>query len=185
LTHARKRSRLVAVVTGVATWLAVTGCPALTGPDNSDTVANVPLTPAHSLVGTWKTALPIPVTLQTDACGNRQNVGRADWIVTWQIREVAGFTNVIDVDMSVQASGVVATGTCGLVGWVPYTSNTIRLCLSSSQINGCSGTSYERGLARGPFTQDLLSVTWTHYECLIVCYGEFTGTNEMKLVRRP
>ncbi|MDQ8165545.1 MAG: hypothetical protein P3A28_07305 [Gemmatimonadota bacterium] len=175
--------RFIAAVGGAVCWLSAAGCPTasdVTGLTNSPTTA---LTPARSLVGTWRTAIAFPVTIQTDACGSRQEVGRANWMVTWNVRDVAGFTNVIDVDMSVSYSGLTPVGSCGLAGWVPFPPQTIRLCVSSSQITGCTGTNYKNGQAFGPFTSNLMSLTWTHWECIVVCYGEVSATNEMKLVK--
>ena len=36
----------------------------------------------------------------------------------------------------------------------------------------------------GNFTTDLMQLTWNHYECLIVCFGEYTDTLAFKMTRQ-
>ena len=73
----------------------------------------------------------------------------------------------------------------GSSGYVPLVSPTFfRLCISSSQLSACTGETYLNGHAFGPFTTDLMSLTWTHRDCIIYCSGEVTETNALKMTKR-
>lgn len=145
------------------------------------------LTPARELEGTWTTALPVTFSYQTDFCaGGKQTVAQALWNVTWEVTAVEGFENVLDIEMrfSRGSSTPVSSG-CGnsANGWVPLVSPTfLEATVSSSAI-----TAYDQGSgisAAGSYTTDLMSVTWIHYECLIYCFGEYTASQALKLVRQ-
>ena len=45
---------------------------------------------------------------QTDFCGPRQNVARTLWNVSWTIEAIEGFSNVIDVRMSLTRGSSVS-----------------------------------------------------------------------------
>ena len=48
----------------------------------------------------------------------------------------------------------------------------------------CADESYKNGSVDGSFTTDLMEVTWSHWERIIYCSGEYTATNELKLNKR-
>lgn len=152
----------------------------------SPTSTNVPLTPARSIVGHWTTTAPVAVNYQTDFCpGGKKVIATATWNVTWDVTAVEGFSNVVDIEMRLTRSATTPTaGGCGgASGWVPVVSPTFfRGSLSSSEF-GAADT--RQGLnVFGPYTTSSLTVTWVHYECLIYCFGEFTATNALKLVKQ-
>jgi hypothetical protein len=144
-----------------------------------------PLTPARDLVGTWRTPSPVAFTYQTDFCGVGQQVGRALWNVTWIITAVAGFTNVIDIEMRYTRGSMTPIGNCQPNGWVPFVSPTfLRGAVNGSRI-GRSESSTNRTISfTGSVTTDTIEVTWIHWECLIYCFGEFTAEHALKLVRQ-
>lgn len=145
------------------------------------------LTPARKLEGTWQTAIPITFFYQTDFCsGQKETVAQARWNVTWTVTAVAGFENVLDVEMRfTRASATAIASSCGAGGngWVPLVSPTIlRATLSSSAI---AASDTRAGISvPGSYTTDLMMLTWSHYECIVYCSGEFTLANELKLVRQ-
>jgi len=143
------------------------------------------LTPARSLVGFWSTAAPVTFYYQSDFCGSRQTVAQALWHVGWTVTAVSGFSNVIHVEMAFNRGGASPLGNCQPNGWVPLPSPIeFNLCISSSRISGCSDETYTDGYGFGSFTSDLMQLTWTHWDCVIYCFGEFTQENELKLVKQ-
>lgn len=147
---------------------------------------NKPLSPAAKLAGTWRTAIPVRFKYQTDACGNRQTFGQADWNVTWIITAVAGNDNQVDIEMRRTAGtiqAIAATCTNPGVGYVPLVSPTfLTMNISSSAVN--FPTRRDGIQFSGSITTDLMMGTWTHWECLLLCFGEFTDANALKLVRQ-
>lgn len=172
-----RRIFLIAAIT-----VGTTGC------NLADSLTPAPtLTPARQLAGTWSTAIPVTFFYQTDFCSNRkETVAQARWNVTWTLTAVAGFENVLDVEMRfTRTSSTAVASSCGSGGngWVPLVSPTFfRATVSSSAI---TASDTRTGLsAPGSYTTDLMMLTWNHYECLIYCSGEFTMPNELKLVRQ-
>jgi hypothetical protein len=140
------------------------------------------LTLARSLEGTWATDSAATFIYQTDFCGSKADVARALWNVTWTITSVAGFSNVVDVEMRFSRASSTAVGSCQPNGWVPLVSPTFfRLCASSSSVSRCNDQNYPNGYAFGSFTTDLMQLTWTHWDCIIYCSGEVTESNQLKL----
>jgi hypothetical protein len=145
-----------------------------------------PLTPARNLAGTWKSALPIKVYYQTDFCsGRKETIGQADWMVTFVITNTSD-PNTVNVSMSATSSNFQrVTSSCGNLsnGYVPnvwpatLTGNVSSTSLTA--IKSSWGMRYD-----GSFTTDLMMGTWTHWECIIYCTGEYTETNQMKLMRQ-
>jgi hypothetical protein len=174
----------------LATVIAGAGCSASpTSPTPPPTIVTSPpvaLSPARSIAGTWTTLVPVTFTQQTDFCGNgMQDTGKSEWNVTWIVTAVTGFTNVVDVEMRYTRGAATRTGCGGDSGYVSLVSpNFMRLCISSSELSRCTGENYPNGQAFGPFTSDIISVTWTHRECLIYCFGEVTETNALKMTKR-
>ncbi len=93
---ASRRMLQLALVAGLALIMA---CGGAGGGGN-----NLPLTPARSLAGTWKTSIPVRVTFQTDFCnfGILEDVLWQPWAVTFVITPGAG-DNDVRVEMSFQA----------------------------------------------------------------------------------
>lgn len=170
----------------LATFLLAIGCAG--SPTTPDRITPPPIpSPARDIAGTWATAAPVTFIHQTDFCGRGfENVGRSLWNVTWTVTAVSGFTNVVDVEMRYSRGSTAPSGGCGGdSGWVPLISPTFfRLCISSSQLSACTGETYRNGQAFGPFTTDLMSLTWTHRDCIIYCSGEVTETNALKMTKR-
>ena len=151
------------------------------------TTTNVPLTAARKLEGTWTTAAPVTFYYQTDFCsGRKETVATALWNVTWIIKAVSGFENVLDVEMRFsRGSSASVQSSCGNSGngWVPLVSPTFFRATVSSTAIGASDT--RQGLQiGGSYTTDLMRATWVHYECLIYCFGEYTQSEQLKLVRQ-
>jgi hypothetical protein len=122
---------------------------------------------------------------QTDFCGSRADVARAQWNVTWTITSVSGFSNVVDVEMRFTRGSSSNVGSCQPNGWVPLVSPTFfRLCVSSSSVSRCNDQNYPNGYAFGSLTTDLMMLTWTHWDCLIYCSGEVTDTNALKMTKK-
>lgn len=167
----------------LAIVLSAVGCAG--SPSAPDPVTG--LSSARDISGTWITAVAVPFIHQSDFCGRGfESVGRSLWNVTWTVTAVSGFSNVVDVEMRYSRGSTTASGGCGGdSGWVPPISPSFfRLCISSSQITGCSGETYRNGQAFGPFTSNLMSLTWTRRDCIIYCSGEVTETNALKLTKR-
>jgi hypothetical protein len=162
---------------------ACAGSPATPTPDPIPA-----LTPARSIVGTWKNTGAIPMTLQTDFCLfqgiSGGPVANALWNVTWQITAVEGFTNVVDIEMRYASGTAAATGNCRPNGWVPLVSPTfIRAALSGTRI-GRSTQDKNQGLSiDGDFTTSQMMITWIHWECLVYCYGEYTADKGLTLFK--
>ncbi len=180
--HGGPRS-VVTIGTLTVLLLATAACPAidkLTSPNSST------LSPARNLVGTWKTAIAVPFKYQTDYCAARETVMQADWTVTWIITAVSGTDNKVNIQMnygSANAQKVSSHCGTGSTGYVPLVSPqflTATVSSTSLTVNDTrTGTQFS-----GSFTTDLMQGTWTHWECLIYCFGEFTDTNQLKLVRQ-
>lgn len=172
-------SSLAALV--LASGLVTVGCTQT--PTTPTTTTS--LTPARSITGTWATPNPVTFVYQTDFCGAGRDVGRAQWNVTWTVTAVSGYTNVVEIEMRFTRGSTAAIGTCQPSGWVPLISPTfITACLSGTRITRCADESYKNGSVDGSFTTDLMEVTWSHWECIIYCSGEYTATNELKLTKR-
>lgn len=144
------------------------------------------LTPARNLAGTWKTSYPVTFNYQTDFCAAKETVAAADWQVTWVITAVPGNDNAVDIQMNYTSSNYrKVTSSCGTggTGYVPLVSpQFLRATVSSSAItvnDTRTGTTFS-----GSFTTDLMEGTWAHWECLIYCFGETTGTNQLKMMRQ-
>ncbi len=144
------------------------------------------LTPARNLVGTWKTTFPVRVYYQTDFCnGTKETVGQADWMVTYVITSTSN-ENVVNVSMSATATNYTKTNSScgsGSTGYVPNVwPTTLTGNVSSTNLIATKtswGMKYD-----GSFTTDLMMGTWTHWECIIYCTGEYTDTNQLKLIRQ-
>lgn len=154
----------------------------------ADKISPAPLTIARKLEGTWTTAFPVTLYYQTDFCsGTRQNVATSQWNVTWTMTADPNYENVLNVEMRFTRSGStpIANNVCGnsANGWVPLVSPTfLEATMSSSAI-----TAYDKpsGIsAFGSYTEDTMTLTWVHYECIIYCTGEVTVERELKLVRQ-
>ena len=148
--------------------------------------ANNTLTPARNLAGTWKTTFPVTFNYQTDFCAGKETVAAADWNVTWVITPVSGSENQVDIQMTYSSTNYRrVTSSCGNFsnGYVPLVSpQFLRATLSSTSISinkPSDGLTYN-----GSFTTDLMEGTWVHWECIIYCTGEFTGTNQLKMMRQ-
>jgi hypothetical protein len=184
--HQRQLSLLGVCLVMLATVVATAGCSASPTSPTTVTAPPVALSPARSIEGTWSTAESVTFIHQTDFCdtGYRE-VGRSQWNVTWIVTPVTGFTNVVDVEMRYTRGTATRTGCGGDSGYVPLVSPVfLRLCISASELSRCTGENYPNGQAFGPFTTSLISVTWTHKDCIIYCSGEVTDTNALKMVKR-
>jgi hypothetical protein len=150
------------------------------------TTASNTLTPARNLAGTWKTTFPVTFNYQTDFCAGKETVAAADWNVTWVITSVSGSDNQVDIQMTYSPTNYRrVTSSCGSfsTGYVPLVSpQYLRATLSSTSISinkTSDGLTYN-----GSFTTDLMEGTWVHWECIVYCTGEFTGTNQLKMMRQ-
>ena len=152
------------------------------------TTTNVPLTAARKLEGTWRTTTPVTFYYQTDFCTNRkETVASALWNVTWIVTAVAGFENVLDVEMRfTRGSSTPLQSSCGsgANGWVPLVSPTFFRATVSSSAIGANDT--RQGIQiGGSYTATQMMATWVHYECIIYCSGEFTQSNQLTLFLQP
>lgn len=149
------------------------------------TAANT-LTPARNLKGTWKTTFPVTFNYQTDFCTGKETVAAADWTVTWVITPVSGNENQVDIQMTYSTANYRRVpSSCGnfSTGYVPLVSpQFLRATVSSTSLTinkPSDGLTYN-----GSFTTDLMEGTWVHWECIVYCTGEFTGTNQLKMMRQ-
>ncbi len=144
------------------------------------------LTPARNIAGTWRTTFPVRFYYQTDFCrGTKETVGQADWTVTFVITATSD-PNIVNVDMTATSANYQRlTSSCGTgsTGYIPSVwPATLRGNVSSTTLLATKtswGMTYD-----GSFTTDLMMGTWTHWECIIYCFGEFTETNQLKLIRQ-
>ncbi len=165
----------------VAAVCLLSACPVVdkaTGPST--------LSPARNLKGTWKTSSPVTFNYQTDFCAGKETVGAAEWSVTWVITPVTGNDNEVDIQMTYSATNVRrVSSSCGNFsnGYFPFVSpQGFRATLSSTSISvnkPSDGLTYN-----GSFTTDLMEGTWVRWECILYCTGEFTGTNQLKMMRQ-
>lgn len=151
------------------------------------TTTNVPLTAARKLQGTWSTNNPVTFYYQTDFCASRkETVATANWNVTWVITAVAGFENVIDVEMRfTRSSSTPVQSTCGngANGWVPLVSPTFFRATISSTAIGASDT--RQGIqVGGSYITGAIMATWVRYECGVYCFGEYTQSEKLQLFLR-
>ena len=165
--------------------ISALGCPSFDSLTPSTTHA--PLTVARALEGTWKTTVPVPMSLQTDFCtGNKQTVGQRTWSVTWIVTSDPAFTNVLNIEMHVAQSGVTnVPASCANTGtgYVPWVSPDFFTMTVSSSAMGTQ--SNNRGLnVSGNYTTDNMALTWNHYECQIYCFGEFSAPQTFILTRQ-
>ena len=150
-------------------------------------ITTKPLTPARNLVGTWRTFSPVTFYYTSDFCSNsKETVAAGDWTVTWIITAVSGDENKVNIQMNYTPSNYRRlTSNCGNSsnGWVPRVSPqflTGTVSSSSLTINDTrNGQNYS-----GAFTSTSLDGTWVHWECIIYCTGEFTQTNQLKLIKQ-
>ena len=178
------RKFAVIILAGTLSACGAAG-PTTTSPSDTSPTPSAPLTPARSIAGTWSTDAPVTFIYQTDFCGQKQDVARALWNVTWTVTAVSGFSNVVDVEMRFTRGTASPVGSCQPSGWVPLVSPTnFRLCLSSSSISRCNGENYPNGAATGSFTTDLMMLSWSHYDCIIYCSGEVTEANALKMTKK-
>lgn len=144
------------------------------------------LTPARNLKGTWKTTIPVTFNYQTDFCAGKETVAAADWTVIWVITPVSGNENEVDIQMTYSTANYRRVpSSCGnfSTGYVPLVSpQFMRATVSSTSLTinkPSDGLTYN-----GSFTTDLMEGTWVHWECIVYCTGEFTGTNQLKMMRQ-
>jgi len=140
----------------------------------SGILPTAPLSPARSIAGTWTTPFPVPMNLQTDICtGNRQNVARATWTVTWIITEQAGTSNGVDVEMHFsQSASTAVSGVCsdGYHLWVPEPSPIFMqgtISASHLQLYNSIGQAFD-----GNLTTNNITGTFGAWDCQIYCSGE-------------
>jgi hypothetical protein len=162
--------------------LPAMGCPNPLTPETT----KEPLTLARALEGTWSSAVPLTMTYQTDYCGPKQAVATSKWNVTWTLTAVAGFSNVLDVEMHYTAAAQTRLASnCGngSNGWFSIPPPIfLRMTVSSSAY---TATDTGNGISvSGSYTTDLMNGTWNHYDCVIYCFGEYTAAQEFKLVRQ-
>lgn len=139
---------------------------------------NVPLTPSASLKGTWSTPLSVPFHYQSDfRTGNKETIGTSKWLMTWIITPVAGFTNVINVEVRYSSSPTTLIAGSAYVPLVSPTFLQGTLSSSSMVLKDSTGTI----VVSGNYTTDNMALTWVHYECLIYCFGEFTDSTKLIL----
>lgn len=160
----------------------------LNGCDIAEKAAGTPtLTPARSLVGTWRTALPVTFTYQSDFCSNqKETVAAADWTVTFAITQVTGDENKVNVQMTYSSANyrkLASNCGTGSTGYVPLVSPQFLTATVSSSAITISDTRNGQSFS-GSFTTDLMEGTWVHWECIIYCTGEYTGSNQLKLIRQ-
>jgi len=145
------------------------------------------LTPARNLVGTWKTTFPVVFTYQTDFCSSQKEaVAAADWNVTFTITQVSGDESKVNVQMTYTSANyrrVASNCGTGSTGYVPLVSPQFLAATISSSAITINDTRNGQSFS-GSFTTDLMEGTWVHWECIIYCMGEYTGTNQLKLVRQ-
>jgi len=147
-------------------------------------LTDAPLGPARDLVGTWTTSAPVTFRMQTDFCGDvREDVSQSNWNVTWIITKVPSDPNKVDIEMHYTAGGAQRVqSSCGNggTGYVPLVSpQFLEGNISSSALHVDGDVAFT-----GSFTTDLIQGTWNHWECLIYCFGETTGTNQLKFVKQ-
>jgi hypothetical protein len=60
----------------------------------------------------------------------------------------------------------------------------LRAALSGSRIRWSGDQSDKTITYEGLFTSELMELTYAHWECDVVCYGEYTEERALKLVRQ-
>lgn len=145
---------------------------------------NVPLSPARQLAGVWQTPNSVQFTYQSDFCGSREDVARARWNVTWNIRAVDGYTNLVEIEMRISAGTPALIGRCR-TGWIlPVSPTFIQAVVSSSRLTR-SSTDTTPGLSlTGSLTTDNLAMNWRRWQCIIYCFGEYTAGETLILTKR-
>lgn len=179
------RAALGAALITAMLLLAVGGC----NIDKTLGTSAIPLTPARNLAGTWKTFAPVTFYYTSDFCSvnwTKETVAAADWTVTWIITTVPGNENKVNIQMNYARSDERRlTSSCGnrSTGWIPWVSPQFLTGTVSSSALTIHDTLNDMDYS-GAFTPVSLDGTWVHWECIIYCTGEFTLTNQLKMIKQ-
>ncbi|BDU68483.1 hypothetical protein GETHOR_05840 [Geothrix oryzae] len=145
------------------------------------------LTPARTLVGTWKAPLPTTVNISTDSCSNALNTmtlaGTQPWTVTFVIT-AGSDENHVYVQMSFTRGtyAPVSATACSNPILVPEVSPMFLTgVISSTRL-----TLYNGSTSAGVFnfTTDILTGTFDYTWNGIYSQREYTATNGMTLLRQ-
>lgn len=153
------RMRAVALASVV---LYAVGCRGVSGP----------LSPARSLVGTWKTSFPVTVYFDDQWCTSAPSlVASQDWDATWVITQGAN-DNTVDVRMTFATSNFQVINGCPDTGVVPEVSPMFL----TGNISGTRLTLTDGQDAAGAFdfTSDNIQGDFDYTWCMIDCQREYS-----------
>ena len=158
--------------------LLFTGC-------NKDEELNSSLTPARNINGIWKTSFPVDFFICTDFCtSDLQVIGTEDWMITWEISEIAGSDDSVNVKMTYTRSNFQVTNSecSGSTGYIPEPSPMFLTAKISSALFKLYYGNEKIG--DFSFTTDLMEGTFDYQWCLGFCQRMYTDTNQLKMSRQ-
>ena len=141
-----------------------------------------PLTPARSIVGTWKASAPSTVKFDTDFCtADLSLVASQGWTITLDIRAGAN-ENSVDAAMSFVTSGAEIISGCPGTGVVPEVSPLLLTGnVSGTRLELRTGTT---PVAKFNFTTDIMTGYLDYSWCSAYCQREYTDANAIVLRRQ-
>lgn len=159
--------------------LLVSGC------SKEEEELNSSLTPARNITGIWKTTFATKFFICTDFCtSDIQVIGNEDWLVTWEISEISGRDDSVNVKMTYTRSNFQVTNSncSGGTGYIPEPSPMyLTAKISSALLKLYYG---DDKIGDFGFTTDLMQGTFDFQWCLIFCQRIYTETNQLKLIRQ-
>ena len=165
--------------TKILAMVAVLGLAGLAGCGGSE---SGPLTPARSLVGTWRTSIPVTMYFDTDFCTpDLSLVGTQSWDVTWVVTPGAD-ENSVNVEMAFAGSNWHLIAGCPGAGVVPEVSPfTLTGNVSSTSLTLKKGTQVVGSFT---FTTDNMQGDFDYAWCMVYCQREYTQNRTMILRRQ-
>jgi hypothetical protein len=146
---------------------------------------NDSLTPARNITGTWKTSFAVKFYICTDFCSSSLDViGNEDWMVTWEITEIAGRDDSVNVKMTYTRTNFQVTNTncTDGTGYIPEPSPMFLTAkISSALFKLYYGNDR---IGDFSFTTDLMQGTFDYQWCMLFCQRMYTETNQLKLMRQ-
>jgi len=173
------KSRTLLLYSFIFSLLLLSGC------SKDEEELNSSLTPARDITGIWKTTFPAKFYICTDYCTNDLEViGDENWMVTWEITEIPGLEDSVNVKMTYTRSGfqVTNSGCDGGTGYIPEPSPMFLTAKISSALLKLYYN--DEKIGDFGFTTDFMEGTFDYSWCLPFCQRMYTETNQLKLTRQ-
>ena len=144
--------------------------------------AGGPLSPARSLIGTWKASAPATVNFETDFCtADLSLVASQGWTVSLEVTAGAD-ENSVNVQMTFAAANSQIISGCPGTGVVPEVSPMFLTGnVSGTRLDVKSGATPVGSFV---FTTDHMTGTLDYSWCIAFCQREYTAANAIVLRRQ-